>query len=194
MDEDDDAAVFKIAKISDDAETEDEEEEEEENVKVSQRKNEKFICSHPDCLLSEDATFDSAWSFTRHMRVHNNDLPFQCNFCQKRFVQKCSRDRHQAKHSKERPWDCVFCDKKFKLKEYRTQHLAKQHSDILEDIQNFKNANPQHTQPVKAVKGQIQHLHNKLEVATNFAKIFAKRLAKFEIGLKPEEKAFVVEL
>jgi len=188
--------MTKIAKLVED--DEEEEEEEEEEVKVPQRKTaattEKFICSHPDCLLSGDATFDSAWSFTRHMRVHNNDLPFQCTFCPKKFVQKCSRDRHEAKHSKERPWDCVFCDKMFKLKEYRTQHLAKQHPDILEDIQNFKNANPEHPQPVKAVKGQIQVLQKKLEQATSFAKIFAKRLAKFQIGVKPEEKAFLVEL
>jgi uncharacterized Zn-finger protein len=152
----------------------------------------KFVCSHPDCISSDDAVFDSSWSFTRHMRVHNNVLPFQCNFCDKKFVQKCSRDRHQATHTQARPWGCAFCDKRFKLKEYRTQHLANIHPDILRDVENYKNINPDDPHPDIAVLGRIRTLEHKIDRTENLAKTLAARLQLFHIALKPQEAALLI--
>lgn len=142
------------------------------------------------------AEFDSNWSFTRHMRVHNNVLPFECSFCDKRFVQKCSKDRHEASHSQQRPWNCVFCNKNFKLKEYLTHHKIKQHQDILKDVLHFQQLKPDlnNGDQTNLVQSKITELQNKLDIANNMATSFARRLLDFHISLTTPELLFLNQL
>ncbi len=46
--------------------------------------------------------------------VNNGRIRFPCKHCQKSFTEKCSFKRHiQSHHGGEKPFQCIFCNKRF---------------------------------------------------------------------------------
>ena len=50
----------------------------------------------------------------KHMRIHNDERPFECNVCAKKFHTKENLTAHKRIHTGERPFKCDICDRKFK--------------------------------------------------------------------------------
>jgi len=44
---------------------------------------------------------------------HSEEMPFQCDFCQRLFKHKRSRDRHVKLHTGDRKYRCVHCESAF---------------------------------------------------------------------------------
>lgn len=63
-----------------------------------------------------------------HLRGHNNERPFVCNFhpCTKAFTRSDELQRHIRTHTGEKRFVCALCDKRF----MRSDHLSK-HRKVL---------------------------------------------------------------
>lgn len=59
----------------------------------------------------------------RHIRLHTNDLPHQCTFCEKKFLSTTELKNHLVVHTKERNHLCDFCNKAFGTKKALQIHV-----------------------------------------------------------------------
>ena len=73
-----------------------------------------------------------------HMRLHNNEKPYECDVCKKSFTQNRSLKEHKLTHRSERQFKCPYCDKKFVQKNHLKYHLTSLHGQAVSDI-------PKHT-------------------------------------------------
>lgn len=80
-----------------------------------------FVC--PDCGRS----FTFAGSLTRHLRIHRDEKPFECNVCNKRFRQGNQVRAHKETHG-EKPYVCWCCGKRLGLGSFWT-HM-KEHTSV----------------------------------------------------------------
>lgn len=65
---------------------------------------------------------------TRHMVVHSEALPFECDDCGKRYQRSSTLWRHQqSTHSKGEPVSCTICGKDFKAKHLLRCHIKYVH-------------------------------------------------------------------
>ena len=69
-----------------------------------------------------------------HMRIHNNEKPFQCKVCKKRFTQSRNLKEHYLTHEAERRFKCQHCDKKFVQKNHLKYHMTSFHMNETKDI------------------------------------------------------------
>ncbi|KAJ8020138.1 Histone-lysine N-methyltransferase PRDM9 [Holothuria leucospilota] len=52
----------------------------------------------------------------------NDEKPFHCEYCEKKFVFQSYLLRHERSHTGEKPFNCKFCDKKFAMRSNVVAH------------------------------------------------------------------------
>ena len=69
--------------------------------------------------------FTQSCNLKRHQRFkHTFEKPFQCNVCNKNYVENCKLKRHQReKHQLQNYFKCFLCNKQFVAKYARKLHL-----------------------------------------------------------------------
>ncbi|XP_041472505.1 zinc finger protein 11-like [Lytechinus variegatus] len=60
-----------------------------------------------------------------HERSHDDQMPFECQYCKKRFRLKHDLQVHIRIHTKEKPYECPYCKKKFSRKKECDMHVIK---------------------------------------------------------------------
>lgn len=71
-----------------------------------------------------DKVFLGVNDLKKHMRVHNNERPFQCNHCEKRFRQAgCLKNHVASQHGTDTVFICYYCNKSFPIKERLRLHM-----------------------------------------------------------------------
>lgn len=63
--------------------------------------------------------------------LENEEKPFKCNMCDKKFSRKLTLTRHMQTHSGFKPFECHICGKRLSRKHVLVQHL-KTHLFILD--------------------------------------------------------------
>lgn len=53
-----------------------------------------YVCKYGNC----GKTFTKTWNLVYHFRVHTNEKPFKCKYCNKQFSQKGNLGRHLETH------------------------------------------------------------------------------------------------
>ncbi|KAH3899849.1 C2H2-type zinc finger protein SCDLUD_004147 [Saccharomycodes ludwigii] len=74
--------------------------------------------------FSENSKNNIVTTSTMNVNSDDNEKPFKCSECIKRFKRQEHLKRHfRSVHSDERPYPCTLCDKKFSRSDNLTQHL-----------------------------------------------------------------------
>ena len=73
-----------------------------------------YRCKYGDWNMS----FTKGWNILDHVRMHEDIRPYQCEFCNRSFTQKCNLTKHRQRHLvtdlKERKrFKCRICEKSF---------------------------------------------------------------------------------
>lgn len=80
--------------------------------------------------------------FASHMlEEHNDDKPFQCSICLKKFKVKLYLTRHMAYHEIDKVFSCEICGKSFRRREYLRIHRLRVHEyeNINKNIAEHEN-------------------------------------------------------
>ncbi|XP_045600667.2 zinc finger protein 91 isoform X2 [Procambarus clarkii] len=75
---------------------------------------------------------DTQEYYRKHQRSEHggeNVIRYQCNLCEKSFVERHRYDDHMITHSSEKAFTCHICQKQFKRQRPLNDHLVRAHSD-----------------------------------------------------------------
>ena len=64
----------------------------------------------PKRSLHYDSAFETNGQLLIHQRIHTQEKPFKCNFCERVYRQSCHLKEHQMSHSGERSYRCPECE------------------------------------------------------------------------------------
>nr|BBF25270.1 zinc-finger motif protein z20-1A [Bombyx mori]BCB67708.1 zinc finger protein z20-1b [Bombyx mori] len=78
------------------------------DLKNVHKGNSKFACHYQDCRFSEKPFLSEA-QLQKHVKVHLEDRPYECEVCGKRFAVELHMRRHLSTHTLERPRRCMYC-------------------------------------------------------------------------------------
>lgn len=78
-------------------------------------------------------TCHKEFSCKQHLRAHmknhlsEEDYPYACHICSRRFLRRKLLLNHEATHSSDRPFRCLCCDSRFKTRDLLASHCVKKH-------------------------------------------------------------------
>ncbi|KAJ2941500.1 hypothetical protein O0L34_g14546 [Tuta absoluta] len=81
--------------------------------------NKKFICD----VCGKNFTFQSA--FINHRAIHNNDLPYKCDYCPYRGRSKHLLRIHTRTHTGDYPYKCTQCSARCITKSNLNRHMLR---------------------------------------------------------------------
>lgn len=82
----------------------------------------KYVCMWENCDR-KCRPFAQKQKIIRHMYVHSNYKPFECNVCHARFSHEPALRQHERVHSGEKPFQCKFCSRRFAASAALSVHL-----------------------------------------------------------------------
>ena len=76
---------------------------------------------YEDQMCNND--FNVKGDFARHTKTHDTKRSFQCDVCEKTFVNASCLKRHKKRHTDERPFQCEVCLKRFNRADILKGHI-----------------------------------------------------------------------
>ena len=76
---------------------------------------------YEDQMCNND--FNVKGDFARHTKTHDTKRSFQCDVCEKTFVNASCLKRHKKRHTDERPFQCEVCLKRFNRADILKAHI-----------------------------------------------------------------------
>lgn len=67
--------------------------------------------------------FETRHRFTHETQIHSDQMPFRCDFCQRLFKHKRSRDRHVKLHTGDKRYRCLHCEAAFSRSDHLKIHM-----------------------------------------------------------------------
>ena len=90
-------------------------------------KSKKFETVNSVALPYEDqmcnTDFNVKGDLVRHTKTHDTKRSFQCDVCEKTFVNASCLKRHKKRHTDERPFQCEVCLKRFNRADILKSHI-----------------------------------------------------------------------
>ncbi|XP_030376603.1 zinc finger protein 37-like [Scaptodrosophila lebanonensis] len=82
----------------------------------------------PFCCIYCAKSFDTEYALEHHVKLHNTETPFKCNYCEQRFASHIDANKHELTHN-EKPFVCNICSKGFSYKARLEYHMTMHSGD-----------------------------------------------------------------
>lgn len=78
-----------------------------------------------------DRTYLNIVDYEKHIKTHEKNRPYHCNYCDKAFAFKQGLERHEVIHDvKSLPNPCQYCDMRFPSAARLQRHLSQKHAGM----------------------------------------------------------------
>jgi KRAB domain-containing zinc finger protein len=102
---------------------------------VRELHSEKRTYYKASCCHCGKNDFLSKWNYKYHMyKYHQVPFDYQCNQCEKSFIDQSSLDKHQRFHSKSRQHFCDICNRAFESPKLMKVHKRRVHFTLTDEV------------------------------------------------------------